>query len=149
MLRGAEPRARPRTPGSAAYLIFAISIALLDTTFAGSGGYPIGSPSDCPAELIAQVMKALTDPTPGLRSILPRVLRDEEIRRLAQTMSASGAAARIASELRRYLSAGWTIDREQGAPVDASELRRSLFRIATFNAGADLTERQIRTIIAA
>ncbi len=98
---------------------------------------------------LAQVMKALTDPTPGLRSILPRVLRDEEIRRLAQTMSASGAAARIASELRRYLSAGWTIDREQGAPVDASELRRSLFRIATFNAGADLTERQIRTIIAA
>jgi hypothetical protein len=98
---------------------------------------------------LATVLKAMTDPTPGLALMVRRDLRDGLIRELAalHTGATSAVAKTVADDLARYISGPWLREREAGPSETASAQRRLLFRIAQANLGASLSWRQVLNVI--
>jgi hypothetical protein len=98
---------------------------------------------------LAVMLKAMTDPTPGLMLLVRRDLRDGLIRELAalHVGAASAVAKAVAEDLGRYVAGPWHRERETGPAVAASAQRRLLFRIAQANLGSSLSWRQVLNVI--
>lgn len=97
----------------------------------------------------AVVLKALTDPTPGLCTFLSRDSRDRWIRELATLYGGkpTPTAKRIADRLGRYLTGAWKRERDVGPAEGAGQERQLLYLIAHAGAGASLSDRAIFEII--